>query len=331
MMSFAPLHPSVIAEAHKRLAPYIHHTPLLSSQLLNEMLGHEVVFKVEAMQKIGAFKIRGALNTMLMLKEQGKLPQEVVAYSSGNHAQAVALAGKLLGVKVHMLLPGNVSPIKKQATAAYGAHVIATQTRQEAEQKAAEMQAAGMYLIPPYDHDGVIAGQGTACYEALQDGAKPDAIFAPCGGGGLMSGTWLAAQLLAPDAKTYAAEPLEANDAAQSYRQGSIVRFEEAPKTIADGVRTLAISERTFHYLKQLDGFYEISERDIVYWTQWLMHLLKVTVEPTSALGMAAACAWFKTQKQKRRALVILSGGNLAPETYRAVWEKDYLVDVPRG
>lgn len=328
-MSFTPLHPGVIAEAQARIAPYIHRTPLLSSQLLNDMLGHEIVFKVESVQKIGAFKIRGALNTLLMLKEQGNLPKEIVAYSSGNHAQAVALAGKLLDVKVSVILPGAVSPIKMQATKGYGANVITTKTRQEAEKLAAEMQEGGMYLIPPYDHDGVIAGQGTACYEALQDMAKPNAIFATCGGGGLLSGTWLAAQALVPGVAVYAAEPLQANDAAQSYQQGKIIRFEDAPNTIADGAKTLGVSERTFHYLKQLQGFYEIAEEDIVYWTQWLMHMLKITVEPTSAVALAGAYAWLKGQQSKQRVLVILSGGNIAPETYRRVWETNYLAEMP--
>jgi threonine dehydratase len=175
----------------------------------------------------------------------------------------------------------------------------------------------------------VIAGQGTACLEALQDGDMPDAIFATCGGGGLLSGTWLAAQRLAPKAAVFGAEPKMANDAAQSYRSGRIVSFSESPMTIADGARTLHISERTFHYLRQLAGFYEVEEREIIYWTQWLQHLLKVSVEPTAAAAMASAHQWLKAQKTKKRALVILSGGNLDTASQRLIWQEDYLGQVP--
>ena len=324
------MNPSAIAEAQARIAPYIHRTPLLSSSILNDFLGHEIIFKVEGLQKIGAFKIRGALNTLLKLKEEGNLPQEVVAFSSGNHAQAVALASKILGIKSTIVLPSFTSPIKQQATASYGARIINTATRHEAEEKTAEIKAQGAYFIHPFDNDDVIAGQGTSCFEALQDGANPDAIFATCGGGGWISGTFLAKELLAPKVAVFAGEPLQANDAARSYKSGEIFKFNDSPPTIADGARAPAISERTFKYLKQLNGFYEIDEEQIIYWTQWLMNLLKVVVEPTSAVSMGAAFEWLKTQKTKQRVLVMLSGGNIAPETYRAIWEKNYLDVVPK-
>jgi len=324
-----PLSPDAVFEAEARIAPYIHRTPLLSCALLNEWLGHEITFKVEGFQKIGAFKIRGALNALLSLKEQGCLPEKVVAFSSGNHAQAVALAGKMLGVKTTIIMPRFVSQVKQQATLSYGAELILTDTRQEAEQLAAEKERQGTWLLHPSADDRVIAGQGTACLEALQDGTMPDAIFAACGGGGLLSGTWLAAQGLAPNALVFAAEPKMANDAAQSYRSGHIVSLAESPMTIADGARTLHISERTFYYLRKLAGFYEIEEQDILYWTQWLHHLLKISVEPTSAMAMAAAFAWLKTQKNRQRVLVILSGGNIDASAQRQIWAKDTLDKPP--
>lgn len=323
------LTPDAILEAQARIAPHIHRTPLLESALLNRWLGHEIVFKAEGMQKIGAFKIRGALNALLALKEQGKLPPHVVAFSSGNHAQAAACAGRMLGIRTTVVMPRFVSAVKQQATRAYGAELMLTDTRQEAEAAATKLAGEGAALIHPSADEAVMAGQGTACLEALDDGAQPDAIFAACGGGGLLSGTYLAAQLGAPAARVFAAEPLMANDAARSFREGRIVGFDETPMTVADGARTLHISEATFHFLKKLDGFIEVDEEAIVYWTQWLTHLLKTAVEPTAALPMAAAHQWLKGQKEKKRALVILSGGNLDAATQRRIWRADYLAQPP--
>lgn len=322
------IQPNAIAEASTRIAPYIHRTPLVQSTLLNKLLGHEVIFKAECFQKTGAFKVRGALNTLLSLKEQGCLPEKVVAFSSGNHAQAVAWGCAQLGVKATICLPGFVSPIKRQATESYGATVINTPDRKTAEARTAEEAAKGAYVIPPFDHDMVITGQGTACFEAITDGAEPDAVFSPCGGGGLMSGTYLAAKLLKPDTLVFGGEPLQANDAAQSYRAGKIIGFDTSPPTIADGVRTPSITPRTFQYLRQLDGFFEIPEEEIIRWTQIITHLLKISCEPTSAVAMAAGAQWLATQSSSKRILVILSGGNIAHETYRRIWEKDYLGDL---
>ncbi len=328
-MVLSSLSPDVVAKAHQRIKPYINKTPLLTSSLLNEWLGHRVLFKAEGLQKIGAFKIRGAMNTLLTLKEQGKLPKEIVAFSSGNHAQAVALAAKILGIKANVIMPAFTSAIKIQATRSYGANVILTPTRQEAEALAQDFVAKGVELIPPYDRDEIIAGQGTACYEALMEDNSPDAVFAACGGGGLLSGTYLAAQAVKPSALVFGAEPLEGNDAVQSLRAGKIVRLADTPKTVADGASTLNISERTFQYLKRLAGIYEITEDAMIYWTQWLTHLLKIAVEPTSAAPMAAACEWLATQSTPKTALVILSGANIAPQMHQRIWQQNHLEITP--
>jgi len=321
--------PEVIRAAQTRIAPHIHRTLLMGSHLLDSWLGHEVSFKVEGFQKGGAFKIRGALNALLSLKEEGNLPSHVVAFSSGNHAQAVAMAGKMLGITTTIIMPRFVSKVKQQATLSYGAQLLLTDTRQQAEALAAEMAERGAYLLHPSADDRVIAGQGTACLEALEDGGKMDAVFATCGGGGLLSGAYLATQLVSPETPVYGAEPQIANDASQSYQAGHIISFDESPMTIADGARTLHVSESTFAYLKKLAGFYEVPEHEIIYWTQWLHHLLKVVVEPTSAVAMAAAHQWMKTQKRRQRILVILSGGNIAANSYQKVWAQDYLCQPP--
>jgi len=329
VIDFEPLAREAIKDAHSRIKPFIKRTPVMSSGILNQWLGHEVFFKAEILQTTGAFKIRGALNTLLALKEQGKLPKQVVAFSSGNHAQAVAYAANLLDVPATIFLPEFASKIKQQATASYGAKVINTKSRQEAEARTLELSGEGAYAIHPYDNDLVIAGQGTASFEALQDVVEPDAVFSPCGGGGLTCGTYLTVQLLSPKTQVFGCEPLIANDATRSYQTGNIVKLADTPKTIADGVRTLAVSERTFYYLKKLNGFIEATEDEIIYWTQWLSHLLKISVEPTSALAMACAYKWLAKQNTKQRILVLLSGGNIDPETQRLVWQNDWLQKVP--
>lgn len=316
MLTFAD-----IEAAAKRVAPYVHRTPILTSEQLNRRIGHNLFFKAECFQKVGAFKARGAINTLRWLQESGSLPPRVIAYSSGNHAQAVAWAATLFGVPSLVFMPTTVSKVKAAATAAYGAEVVLTDSRPEAEARARKEVAAGGLLIPPYDHDQVICGQGTACLEALEQiPVAVDAIFAPCGGGGLVSGTWLAARGRSPSAKVFAAEPEIANDAARSYRSGQIFRWEASPPTVADGVRTLAVSERTFAYIRQLDGFFEIGEPDILEYTRWLCHFLKAHCEPTAALGLAAAAQWARTQSSAKNVLVILSGGNADAEVIRKVW-----------
>lgn len=327
----ADVSPADILAAQARIEGYIHHTPLFQSETLNQILGHRIVFKAENLQKTGAFKLRGAMNTLLSLRERGKLAATVCAFSSGNHAQAVAYAARTLGVKAKIFIPKQASAVKIAATRACGAEVVVTKNRQIAEASVADLISQGATFVHPYDNPYVIAGQGTACLEALQDGVQADAVFAPCGGGGLMSGTWLATRLLRPQAKVFACEPLMANDAHQSVQSGKIVRFPETPMTIADGVRTLSVSERTLAYLQQIDGFFEIEEDEIIYWSQWLSHLLKLVIEPTCAMSMAGVTRWLKTQNTQKTVLVILSGGNISAETHALIWKKDKLGRVPTG
>ncbi len=318
-----------VRRAQRRIAPHLHRTPLLRSATLDLWLGHRFVFKAECLQKVGAFKSRGALNTLLALAETGRRPERVVAYSSGNHAQAVAWACARLGLDATVMMPAGASDLKRRATEGYGARVIVTRTRAETEEQAHRLRDEGAFLLPPFDHDDVIAGQGTACLEAIEDGAEADAVFAPCGGGGLLSGTWAAAHGLLPGAAVLGVEPGSANDAARSYRDGRIHRFEDSPPTMADGVQTLALSERTFAHVRRTDGVLEVDEEEIAYWTQWLTHLLKVTIEPTAALGMAGAARWIAGRDGPLDVLVILSGGNLSASTRARVWATDHLGRLP--
>jgi len=284
-----------IKNAQKRIQPFINETPVVQSSLLNQWLGHEIFFKVECLQKIGAFKVRGACNTVSWLIENNIRPNKLIANSSGNHAQAVAYAALQFNIPATIYMPEYASKVKIQATKAYGATVDLLANRlitDEKVQKAAEEE--GTYWIHPYNHEQVIAGQGTAAYEALQQVNDIDAVFAPCGGGGLLSGTLISTRELAPTTKVIGAEPLNANDAAESLRTGAIQKLSATPHTLADGAMTMSVGDITFEYLKQLDDFYEVSEEKIIYWTQWLTHLLKLHIEPTSALSMEAAFLWLK-------------------------------------
>ncbi|MCC8369958.1 MAG: serine/threonine dehydratase [Rickettsia endosymbiont of Stiretrus anchorago] len=322
--------PKNVATAHNRIKQYLHLTPMVHSESLNEMLGHEVFFKVESLQKTGAFKVRGVLNHLLELKEQGKLPEKIVGYSTGNHGIGLAYAGKILGIKARIYLPLNTSRVKQQAVIHYGGEVIYTDTRQEAEEKAKLDEMQGFYYMHPSDSDSTIAGAGTLCYEALQQlGFSPDAIFASCGGGGLISGSYLAKELISPTSLLIGSEPLSANDAYLSVKNNDIFRFKDSPNTIADGLKTLSVSARTFEYFKKLDHFYLAEEYEIYYWTAWLTHLLKVICEPSSSINMASVVNWLKTQTTPKKLLVLISGGNIDPILYNELWKEEYLTVPP--
>jgi threonine dehydratase len=315
--------------AYDRIKGQIKETPVITSNLLNEILGHEIYFKLENFQKTGSFKVRGALNTLISLKEKNQLPEEIVAYSSGNHGQAVAWAAKQFNIKTTIYIPKFVSQVKQNAINSYGANLINTDTRKEAEIAATAHAGRGAYFIHPSSHENSITGYATASYEVFKSGLIPDAIFTPCGGGGLTIGTYLAAQEQKQAISVYAVEPANANDAAISYRTGKIFAFEDSPITIADGARTLKITEKNFHYLKKISGFIEISEEDIAYWTVWVMHLLKIICEPTAALSLAGAVKWLREQSCKKKVLAIISGGNVDPQMHRNLWLEDYINRMP--
>jgi len=308
----ASRHP--IADARLRIKPYLHETPILSCEALNERFNANIFFKAESLQKTGAFKVRGVLNHLLSLKEEGKLPGKIVAYSTGNHGIGSAWAAKKLGIKARIYLPQDTSPAKQQQAILYGAEVILTATRAEAEARTKEDGENGFYYLHPSDSDSTIAGAGTVCLEALQQvPVKIDTIFAACGGGGLLSGCFLAKQEFDPSIKLIGAEPALANDAYLSRQNGTIYRFTNSPTTIADGLRALGLSERTFNYIKQIDELELVSEEDISIWTLQLISSLKLLCEPSCAISMAAAANWLTRHSSSKNILVILSGGNIEP------------------
>jgi threonine dehydratase len=319
-----------IQQAQQRIQPYINQTPILESSLLNEWLGHRILFKAECLQKIGAFKIRGALNMLLKAQEEGTLANHIVASSSGNHAQAVAYAAKLLGKKATVFSGQNISSVKAAATRFYGAELKLFPTRREADQhvKLAASQPDTLW-VPPFNHPDIIAGQGTVVADALEQTGPINGVFAPVGGGGLVAGTLIYAKGINPDCAVVGSEPLMGNDAAQSVRTGVIHTLDDSPNTLADGAATLAVGEFTFPFLQQLDGIVEVEEQQIAYWTQWLQHLLKIHVEPTSAMSMQAVCQWLKDQNSPQTVLVILSGGNIDQLKMHKIWQTNHLEKLP--
>lgn len=311
----------MVTKAHNRIIKYIHKTPIMQLKHLNETINNNVYFKMDSMQITGAFKIRGVLNFLLSMQEKGDLPTKIVAYSTGNHALAMAHAAKILNITARVYLPKNVSLIKKEIAANYGAEIIEVDTRQQAEDMALQDSLNGYTYLHPSDNDLTIAGAGTMCYEALlemQGTGSPDYIFAPCGGGGLLSGSYLAKEILSPYTKLYGVEPLNANDAHRSIESGSLFRFKDSPNTTADGLRALSISSRTLEYLKKLDGFHLVTEESILFWTAYLIQAMKQPCEPSAAISLAAAYEMIKANNIKgKKILILITGGNIDPEFYQ--------------
>jgi threonine dehydratase len=285
---------------------------------------------MEALQKTGAFKIRGVLNHLLLKQEQSALPEKIVAYSTGNHAIAVAWVAKMLGIKARIYLPSYSSAVKQQIARDYGGEIIITETRLEAENKCFNDSRNNFHFVPPSDDDAIIAGAGTVCLEALEVmNHPPDAIFASCGGGGLLSGCYLAREYLGLKSKLCGVEPSRAADASISLQRGSIYKFQNSPETVADGLKALNVSERTFEYLNKLDEFTLVEEDDICYWSAWLLQLLKVPCEPSCAISMGGAYKWLGRKDGPQKVLVIISGGNIDSEFFDYLTSKDYLSYLP--
>ncbi|KJV57535.1 pyridoxal-phosphate dependent enzyme family protein [Orientia chuto str. Dubai] len=320
-----------ITKAYNRIKPYIYQTPILYSDYLNKILGHEIYFKVESLQKSGSFKIRGVLNHLLILQEKQLLPMNIATYTTGNHGIAVALVAKLLNLNKVKIYSNCISKTKLNMAKYFGATVILTKKRIEAEQLAKFEKNNGFYYLHPSDSDSIIAGAGTVYYEALQQlPFVPNAVFASCGGGGLLSGTYIAKIRTYPSVQIIGSEPLHANDAFTSLCQNSIFTLPKSPNTLADGLSALNISERTFQYIKELDDMVLVSEQAIYYWTTWITSLLKVTCEPSSAINMAAVCNWLLRQNTAKKVLVIISGGNIDQTGYSKLIQDESIQQIPQ-
>lgn len=304
---------SDIQIAASKINPFIHQTPLLSSKTLSKLVGGEVRLKPENLQCAGAFKIRGALNKILSLTDQER-SKGVVAFSSGNHAQGVALAAKLLNLKATIVMPEDAMELKVIATKAYGAEVVQSGVNAVTRSKVAAeiVEKTGSIMVPPFDDPFIVAGQGTIALEILKDWSEVETIVVPLGGGGLSSGITLAATSINPKIRVYAVEPAAGNDGQQSLKAGKIISI-DPPKTIADGARTTAIGEIPFSILRErITDIVTVEDTSLLSAIKLLALYSKLVVEPTGALAVAALLEGKIPQPSKT--VAVLSGGNIAPE-----------------
>lgn len=303
--------PEGVLHAADILRGHAHRTPTATSRTLNTISGARVVLKCENLQRSGAFKFRGAFHALSRLGEAER-GAGVLSFSSGNHAGALALAGRLLGVRIAVIMPGDAPAAKRAATEGYGAEVIPYDRHSEGrEALAARIRAErGMTLIPPYDHPDVVAGQGTAALELLEDAGPLDFLLVPCGGGGLLSGSALAAAALAPACRVIGVEPASADDAARTFRTGALHRTDN-PATVADGLRTPSLGTVTWPLVREyVYAFRTVSEREIARAMAWVWTRCKLVIEPSAAVAVAPLLRR-DPELAGARVGVVLSGGNV--------------------
>lgn len=307
-----------VQEAAERLRGVVHRTPVLSSQTLNGRLDAEVFFKCENLQRVGAFKFRGAYNAIAKLDEPARRAG-VVTFSSGNHGQAIARAAKQLGVLATIIMPLDAPKAKRNAAASYGARIISYDRKTEDREQVARglVEQEGLTLIPPFDDPDVIAGQGTAAMELFEDVGGLDALFVPLGGGGLLAGSLLAAHAVAPECLVYGVEPLAGNDGQQSFHKGERVRI-DVPSSLADGALTQCLGEYNFPIIKRYaHDILAVEDSKLIAAMQFFAERMKIVVEPTGCLG-AAAVLREVVPVRGMRVGVILSGGNVDLASYAA-------------
>ncbi len=310
-----PTFEDVIAAAD-RIAGYAHRTPVLRSRSADELLGAHVFFKCENLQRTGAFKFRGAFNALSRFSSEQRAAG-VVAFSSGNHAQAIALAAQLLDIRATIVMPHDSATSKLEATRNYGAEILFYDRYKEDRKMIADKLAneRGMTLIPPFDHADVIAGQATAAKELFEEIGPCDALFVCLGGGGLLSGAALSARALSPTCRVYGAEPEAGDDGRQSFTAGTIVQI-ETPHTIADGAQTPRLGDLTFEIIRrEVADIFTVSDLQLVEAMRFYAERMKMIVEPTGCLSFAAACK-VKTELANRRVGIIVSGGNVSASRF---------------
>jgi len=300
-----------VQAAARRLQGHAHHTPVLRSATLEQRLGAQVFFKCENFQRMGAFKFRGAFNALSRLNPEQRRAG-VVAYSSGNHAQAVALSAQILGLSATIVMPHDASPAKLAATQGYGAIVVGYDRYNEDAMAIARELAdrEGRTFIPPFDHADVLCGQGTAAMELFEEVGELDVLLVCLGGGGLLSGCALSARALSPQCQVYGVEPEAGNDVQQSFRQGERVRI-PTPRTIADGAQSPMVGELTFEIIRRhVDDILTVTDEQLIEAMRFYAERMKMVVEPTGCLTLAAACH-AGLDLQGRRVGIVISGGNV--------------------
>ncbi len=307
-----PVDLAAIRSAAERIAPYAHRTPVMTCEALDRRAGRQLFLKCENLQKVGAFKFRGACNAVLRLADD-VAARGVVTHSSGNHAQALALAARLRGIPAHIVMPRGAPAVKRRAVLDYGARVIDCEPNQAARESAAAavQQETGATLIPPYDHPDVIAGQGTTALELLAQVDDLDGIITPVGGGGLLSGVSIAARGIDPSLRVFAAEPAGADDARRSLEAGERI-LQTAPDTIADGLLT-SLGDLTWPIIRDhVERVITVDDEALVAAMRLVWERAKLVIEPSAAVAVAAVLsAEFRELQGLERVGVVLSGGNL--------------------
>jgi len=297
--------------AANRIAGIAHRTPVTTSRLLNEICNAQLFLKCENLQRVGAFKFRGAYNAVSRLSDEERA-RGVITHSSGNHAQALALVCRILGVRAVIVMPEDAPAMKLAATRDYGAEVVTYDTEKDTREAISGRLAAehGYSLIPPYDHPHIIAGQGTAALELLQDTGDLDYLLVPCGGAGLLSGCAIATKTLAPGCKVIGVEPAAGDDATRSFKTG-LLQIVRNPRTIADGARTPSLGRITFPLVRQyVDDMITVSDDDLIRAMYFVWTRMKLVVEPTGVLALAAVFN-HRYAVGGKRVGVVLSGGNV--------------------
>jgi threo-3-hydroxy-L-aspartate ammonia-lyase len=312
----------LIHEARERIAPRIHRTPVVTSRQFDEVAGKQVFFKCENLQRAGAFKIRGATNKIRSLTDEEK-SRGIVAFSSGNHAQAVALAGREAGVRVLVAMPEDAPRLKVAATRAYGAEIIFYDRHKEDRQQFALdlAEREGLVMVPPYDDYLILAGQATCGLEFLEEVPELDCVLTPCSGGGLFAGVATAARMINPRIRCFAVEPSTADDTRQSFLKGERVSI-PPPPTIADGLRVQIPGTLTFPIVQQLaEDVLTVTDDEILETLRFVLTRMKLLVE-TSGVCAAAAVMFKKLPADVKRVGVVLSGGNIDPDQLAKVLDK---------
>lgn len=310
-----------IKKSHNRISPFVKNTEIYQNEDLNREFGNKIYFKCENLQLTSSFKVRGAFNAVLAFKERnGEFPKKVCVASSGNHAQAISYVCREFGIEALIFVDEGVSKVKIAKTRENGAEVVICKTKKEAGEAAFEAQDRGYYFIHPSANEDVILGQGTCFYEFLLSGVvenEIEAVFAPIGGGGLISGSYLASLGFAEfgflnKPKIIACEPELADDAYRSFSSGEIFGFGQTPKTIADGARTLKMMPLCFEYVRKIHEILLLNEEEIQLWQDRFRNFSEILIEPTSALALAGV--WKYIQREKiagKEFLVVISGGNV--------------------
>ena len=324
-----PIDAETVREAAVRIASWAHRTPVMTCAALDRRVGASVFLKCENFQRVGAFKFRGASNAVLQLDDEQRR-RGVVTHSSGNHAQALALAASLAGVPCRVVMPRTAPAVKRAATEGYGAEVIPCEPTTSAREAAVAQLVAehGLTLVHPYNDWRVIAGAGTAALELIEQAGPLDVLMAPVGGGGLMSGTCIAASGAAPAARLIGAEPSRADDARRSLESG-VIEPSEAPRTVADGLRT-SLGDKTFDVLRvHLDRIVAVDEEAILHAMRFVWERLNIIIEPSCAVPIAAMLGGLVPEIAGARIGVILTGGNVDLDPMFAALDDRWLGATP--